>query len=272
LTDALDAFGLAGPLAPPARRLLGYALARRVSRVASEIQALEARVDAVGLQHGARHALDSLVRGVAVQGLANVPRNGPLLVVANHPGLADAVALFAYLPRADLRVIAAHRRLLAALPATAAHLIVVPEDGSPRLSLLRDAVAHLRRGGAVLTFPAGCIEPDPAHRKGAVAALAGWSECVNMFARRVPALTIVPAAVSGVLSPAALRHPLTRLRRGPRDRDWLAATLQMLAPRLRDVTPQLVFGRPVHAGTMAAGKTPHAAVCEAMQRLLTRMP
>ncbi|MGH3148999.1 MAG: glycerol acyltransferase, partial [Rubrobacter sp.] len=100
----------------------------------------------------------------------------------------------------------------------------------------------------VLTFPGGRIEPDPAVLPGAVEALDRWSSSVDLFARLTPGLAIVPVVVSGVISRAALRNPLTRLRRHRRDREWLAASLQMLAPALRDVTVRVEFGRPAYAG------------------------
>jgi hypothetical protein len=68
---------------------------------------------------------------------------------------------------------------------------------------------------------------------------------VDLFVRLVPGLVVVPVIVSGVLSPAALRNPLTRLRRRKEDREWLAATLQMMTPALRNVTTRLTFGQPI---------------------------
>jgi len=59
---------------------------------------------------------------------------------------------------------------------------------------------------------------------------------------------IVPAIVCGVLSSTALRNPLTFLRRRKENREWLAATLQMMTPGLYDVTVKVSFGRPIHAG------------------------
>ena len=41
------------------------------------------------------YALGRMARQVRVHGRDNVPMNGPLLLVSNHPGLADAVAVFA---------------------------------------------------------------------------------------------------------------------------------------------------------------------------------
>ena len=58
---------------------------------------------------------------------------------------------------------------------------------------------------------------------------------------------VVPVVVSGVISPSALRNPLIHLRRRRRDREWLAATLQVLVPALRNVDARVEFGRPIHA-------------------------
>jgi hypothetical protein len=192
-----------------------------------------------------------------------------VLLAANHPGLADSIALFANVPRRDLRVMAAQRLLLAALPNTSRYLIPVPEGSSGRLGAVRTVARHLRGGGAVLTFPGGRIEPDPAVLPGALEALERWSESLDLFARLVPGLTVVPAVVSGVLSPTALRNPLTFVRRQRRDREWLAATLQMLTPALRDVTTKVAFGRPLRAGEVPDGNIRDAVVGET-RRLIER--
>jgi hypothetical protein len=126
-----------------------------------------------------------------------------LLLVSNHPGLVGAVALFAAVPRCDLRVVAARRAFLEELPNTSWCLITLPEGASGRLGVVRDAARHLRGGGAVLTFPGGKIGPDPALLPGAVESLGGWSASVDLFARLAPDLTVVPAVVSGVVSPAS---------------------------------------------------------------------
>jgi hypothetical protein len=131
---------------------------------------------------------------------------------------------------------------------------------------------HLRRQGTLLLFPGGQIEPDPALLPDAAAALDAWSESVDLFARLVPDLTIVPALVSGVLSPAALRHPLTRIRRAETDRRWLGATLQFIRPA--DVTVRVSFGPPIVAGTRpdAPADLPSRTVPAAMRQLIAQVP
>ncbi|MDQ3942830.1 MAG: glycerol acyltransferase, partial [Actinomycetota bacterium] len=87
-------------------------------RLARQILTYDRIVGESGLGTGGAWALKRLSRNTSIEGQENVPRVGPLLLVSNHPGLADAVALFAAMPRDDLRVIAADRPFLEALPNT----------------------------------------------------------------------------------------------------------------------------------------------------------
>jgi hypothetical protein len=246
--DLISAFGLGGLGPGPARSLLRLISSVPARRLAEQVATYDDVVGEAGLPAGGSWAMARMARGVVVEGAENVPAEGPLLVVSNHPGLADAVALFAAMPREDLRVIAAERPFLSALPNTSAALIPVPDAPNGRSKAVRAAARHLRSGGAVITFPGGRIEPDPAVLPGAAEALADWSGSVDLFARLVPGLTVVPAVVSGVISPAALRNPVALVRRDPRDRRWLSATLQMLVPALRSVTTRVGFGPPLRAG------------------------
>ena len=100
-------------------------------------------------------------------------------------------------------------------------------------------------------------------------ALERWSASVDLFARLVPDLVVVPVIVSGVLSPTALHNPLTFLRRRKEDREWLAATIQMMIPALRNVTTRIAFGRPVHADDSADKSVSRATLGEA-RRLIER--
>jgi hypothetical protein len=248
--DLISAFGLGGISH-------GRAVMESISRIparrlARQILTYDEIVGESGLGAGGAWALKRLSRETGIKGQENVPRGGPLLLVSNHPGLADAVALFAATPRDDLRVIAADRPFLEALPNTSRHLLTVAETSAGRPGVARAAARHLRGGGAVLTFPGGRIEPDPAVMPGAVEALDHWSSSADLFARLTPGLVVVPVVVSGVISPSALRNPLIHLRRRRRDREWLAATLQVLIPALRNVDARVEFGRPIYAEPGAA--------------------
>jgi 1-acyl-sn-glycerol-3-phosphate acyltransferase len=260
--DLISAFGLG-------RVGYGRAVMESISRIparrlARQVLTYDRIVGESGLGTGGAWALKRLSRNTSIEGQENVPRDGPLLLVSNHPGLADAVALFAATPREDLRVIAADRPFLAALPNTSRYLMTVRDTSAGRSGVVRAAVRHLRGGGAVLTFPGGRIEPDPAVLPGAVEALDRWSSSADLFARLIPGLAVVPVVVSGVISPTALRNPLIHVRRRRRDREWLAATLQVLVPALRNVDARVEFGRPIHAEPGAVGD----AVIEETRRLM----
>jgi hypothetical protein len=264
VNELLDAFGL-GALSR-GRSLLELFSWVPAKRLARQIATYDEIVGESGLAAGGAWALEQMARRVEVEGRENVPPEGPLLLVANHPGLADSLALFATLPRRDLRVVAAEMPFLTILPNTSRHLISVAEASPGRFGVIRSATRHLKRGGAVLVFPGGKIEPDPAVLPGAIEALGRWSESLDLFARLVPGLIVGPAAVSGVLSPIALHNPLVLVRRRPRDREWLASRLQMLIPVLRNITTRVAFGRPIHA----EDGTVREAVLSEMRRLIER--
>ncbi len=261
--DLISAFGLGGVI--HGRSVMESISRIPARRLARQIQTYDEIVGESGLGTGGAWALKRLSRNNRTEGQENVPRGGPLLLVSNHPGLSDAVALFAATPRDDLRVIAADRPLLEALPNTSRHLLTVAETSAGRPGVVRAAARHLRGGGAVLTFPGGRIEPDPAVLPGAVRALDHWSSSADLFARLTPGLAVVPVVVSGVISPSALRNPLINVRRRRRDREWLAATLQVLIPALSNVNARVQFGRPIYA---EPGATIGAAVIEETRLLM----
>lgn len=218
------------------------ALARRFAR---QVIAYDDRVGAEGLRAGGAWAVRHFTRDLQIVGHEQIPASGPVLIVANHPGLSDTVALFAAIERRDLRIVAARRPFLDTLPHTLCHLIAIDDAPRSRRAAIRSVGRHLRAGGAVLTFPAGRIEPDPAALPGAIESLDHWSDSVDLFGRIAGNVTVVPAIVSGVLSPRALRHPLTRLRRAPRDREWLAALLQIQISAYQRNTVRVAFGQPI---------------------------
>jgi 1-acyl-sn-glycerol-3-phosphate acyltransferase len=250
-SDMLRAFRLDRlPLLGPA---LGRALHFPIRRLTRTVLDYDAHVGRHGLADASGWLVDQFAARVDVHGANNVPATGPLLIVSNHPGIIDAMAIFAHLGRADLRVVAAERPVLRLLRHIDRYLFYVPDLPAQRLRVVREVTQHLREGGAVLTFPGGQIEPDPARFGDAAARLASWSESIDLFARMVPEVRILPIVVGGVLSPSTLRHPLARLHRSRKDREWAAASLQILLRRRHDVHVRLVFGEPVSISKLADG-------------------
>lgn len=268
--DLLTAFGLTrvGKVRP----LLRWLVRRPAEQFARRVMAYDAAVGRGGLAAGGRVVLGQWTRSATFHGQEHVPASGPVLVVANHPGLSDGPAVFAALPRTDIRIIAAERAFLDALPHTLPYLLIAGDSVTRRQSALRGALRHLKRGGTLLTFPAGRIEPDPALFASALPRLEAWREHFDIFPRLVPNLTIVPAITDGVVAPASLRNPLIRLRRQQRDRDWLAATLQVLVRRYQNVDVRVTFGQPIRADDYAhAEEVVDAVLAEARRIVVARI-
>lgn len=228
---------------------------RPLGRVLSRF---DRRLGEAGLPVAAREALAGFGARWAADRPA--PRRGALLVLSNHPGVYDALALFAALERSDLMVVAAERRFLRALPNVSQRLLFVPIDErggrgiQARTAGVRRALRHLRGGGALLHFPAGRIEPDPAFLGPEEEPLAPWHPSAGTLLRAAAAAggQVVLAAVSGVHSPRAKRLLVTRMaeRRGI---TTLAPLLQLAVPGLGDVDVRVRLSEAREAGALSSG-------------------
>ena len=95
--------------------------------------------------------------------IALIPKTGPLVVVANHPhGLVDGMIMGELLSRVrpDFKILT--RSLLTGIPEIAEFMIPVPfpnEDNARELGLQmrNETMAHLKKGGAIILFPAGKV-------------------------------------------------------------------------------------------------------------------
>lgn len=240
-----------------ARRLLRPAAHLLARRFVEYDSALGDR----GPVRGAQWIVDHVTGGLVVDGAANVPTRGAALVVANHPGLADAVALLASMRRDDVWIVAADYPFLRALRRAKERFLFVDD----RCTALRHIVRRLRAGEAVLLFPAGGLEPDPANaRSAARASLESWSHSLELIARLVPDLAIVPAAVSGAVSRKAFSHPLARRRVPVKERQRLASLLQLVLPAYQRDRVRVRFGAPVRAAASA-----RSAVLASMSALMS---
>jgi hypothetical protein len=203
---------------------LPWLLRKPSLRFADEALAFDAAIGRGGLLAGADFLLENHARTLRIEGEI-APPEGPLLVVSNHPGLVDAMAVWRAVGRQDLWTVAADRELLRLLPNTSSRLL----PAEPFSASFRAMLERLAEGGAVLTFPAGKIELDPALFPEAGPVAADW----GVFRRRVPGLKVLRARVSGVISKRAYGLPLPF--RKPADRSWAAASLQVAFPGLRKV-------------------------------------
>ena len=225
-----------------------------------------------GLPDAARLLLRGYAREVRVFGANRVPA-GAFLALSNHPGMADTLALFAALNRPNLKIIALDRPFLTALPKTSKQLFYVKEDPAARMTLVRQVSAHLRAGGAALTFPAGHIEPDPDVYPGAVASLDNWTDSVGVFIRMAPETATLPILVRGVIREKSTRHGLLKIKKTREEKEKLSAALQLLAHvvfKQNDVHIRVQIGKPIYAKDLGSTETQviHQAVLAEMKNLI----
>lgn len=272
LDDLVSSFGWQDipPLAFGLRKLF----AQPAQKFARQMLGFDASVGESDLAEAARRLMkSSFVRDVRVHGREHVPANKPVIYLSNHPGMADTLALFAAINRPDLRIIAIQRPFLETLEHTTRHLFFIDDEPAKRVNAVRRVSAHLRDGGAVLTFPAGKIEPDPDVYDGALDSLKEWTDSAGVFLRFARDAVIVPTLVSGVIWDASARHFLTHLKRDRFEREKLAAALQLLAMVVQDArptTPHVRFAMPVtldEVGSTEAAAI-HAVVLQRMRGLI----
>src|SRR6056297_14320 len=96
--------------------------------------------------------------------LANIPRDGPVVAVANHPhGLVDGMILADLIGRrrTDYKILT--RALLTGIDEVAAsYMIPVPFPHDPEaqrksVEMRAKAMAHLKEGGVISVFPSGVV-------------------------------------------------------------------------------------------------------------------
>ncbi len=226
-------------------RLFFTGAARKFAMQMLEFDDLVSRYELPG---GSKMALDRFASNLELSGTENIPKDGPVLFLSNHPGMVDTLALFSAINRNDLQIIALNRPFLVSLPEVARHLFFLSDDSVQRMKAVKQAAAHLRNGGAVLTFPAGKIEPDPMVYAGAIESLKDWNSSAGVFMRFAPETKIVPVLVSGVLWNQAVTFPLTRIKKEKDEREKMGAAFQLLSHILFNARPlhvKVQFAEPI---------------------------
>jgi len=144
------------------------------------------------------------------------------------------------------------------------------DDTHQRMSALRSGIRHLRNGGALLMFPSGHIDPDPAVLPGALEGLQDWSRSVEVMLRRAPDAQVLVTIVSGVLARACTRSPLTRIRKRPMDRQRIAEFVQvieqMVLGRTLAILPSVSFAEPVSTADLRRGSDAAGLMAELVRR------
>jgi hypothetical protein len=247
LDDLVSSFGW--EKYPLLASMLRITFGRAARKFAEQMVEVDNYIGQFGLAETSRKIMQKqYVHDVKVHGSENIPGSGPTLFLSNHPGMADTISLFAAINRPDLNIIALHRPFLVSLVNLTRNLAYLSDDAAERMRAVRQVSAHLRNGGAALTFPAGEIEPDPYVYPGALECLHNWTDSAGVFIRFARDTKIVPVLVSGVIWEKTARHWLVRLKRTREEREKFAAALQLLAMVTRNARPTTVhvrFAKPI---------------------------
>ena len=245
---------------------------------ARQMAQFDRRIGEVGLADAARELLLRYVNRVEIVGAENLPTTGGLVLASNHPGMMDTLACFSTIPRNDLRIVSADRAFVRALPNIAQRSFWVSDDLRERLTVVRQVTRFLRADGAVLICPAGQIEPDPATMPGAIESLAQWSDSLGMFVRLAPQCVVVPTVISSVVYAPSLYNPLTRLRRDQKNRERVAATIQVFLHSIgylrSRMQVRIEFGPPLPATDLIALGSAAAitqAISESVKQVIGRL-
>ncbi|MFO7153072.1 MAG: lysophospholipid acyltransferase family protein [Bacillota bacterium] len=102
-----------------------------------------------------------LTGGVRADGLPNVPKKGPLIIVANHQSILDPPVLMAYIPRRINFLAAAYLFRIPGLNILLLMAGAIPvKRGKGDFGSMKAALRILSRGGVVALFPEGGVSPD----------------------------------------------------------------------------------------------------------------
>ena len=246
--EILGAFNL--PRSEFWQRTIGPLFHQPARRFSEIFATFDQNVYEHGLSEACRRLLPHFVDGVASVGNENVPAEGPVLLCSNHPGTVDGVSIVACTTRDDTKVIVGGMPFLQSLP-VAKHATIASsrENFGVRANVIRSSIQHLENGGAVLIFPSGLIDPDPAILPGAREALDKWSKSITLMLRRVPETRFVPVITSGVLHEKFARTPLTFLKKDGvgkrRIMEFIQIMRQLVFEEKLGLKPLITFGESV---------------------------
>jgi hypothetical protein len=245
---------LALPQTERIRKIVAALAGRAIQRFAELGAELDCVVEREGVAGGARWLLPRFVKGHSARGIENIPPTGPLVIASNHPASIDSVVISAHVPRRDYKVIIGEIPFFKYLPNINKNAIFAPDpaDSMGRMQVVRDVIRHLRNDGAILIFPRGSIEADPAWMPHPDAEFGHWSRSLEIFLKHVPQTQVMVTIVSGVISKAAMHHPITWFRKARPDRQRLAFMYQLIrqmvaGKELFGLTPRVTFGHLVRA-------------------------
>jgi hypothetical protein len=223
-----------------------------------------------GFQKASGWFISHFVDNVVSVGDENLPTEGPLIVAANHPGAYDSLVITSCLPRDDVKFISSDIPFVKKLPDTSEHMIYSAPDPHTRMGVARKAIRHLKKGGAIMVFARGTMEPDPAFMPGSEIELTRWTSSLGLFLRNVPNAKVAIAIVSGVLAEDYINHPSTFFRRGRVNKQRLSEFFQvmhqLMSPGKLMLSPSVSFAPVLSLEDLGGGRDIHKITKEIIKK------
>ena len=201
-----------------------------------------------GFQVASRWFMSNFISDMQVEYQQEIPTKGPLLICSNHPGAYDTLVITSNLPRDDIKIIVnIPLNFIKEIPATLSHFLYAPNDPFVRMNVIRNAIKHLRSGGALLVFASGRIDPDPETMEGSEMEIHRWSRSLELMLQRVPETNLIISIVSNILHQRFINHVFTSFQKERPDKqrisEFLQVMNQMKSPEIIDLIPRISFSR-----------------------------
>jgi putative hemolysin len=213
--------------------------------------------------------------------LADIPRSGPVIVVANHPsGALDGLALLTLMRRVrtDVRLLA--NRWLSCVPELRECVVPLDVFGASTRTVrrngtaLRSAIHWLSHGGCLAVFPSGEVAHDEAPDGRVLES--PWRHTAAELAMRAGA-TVVPMFIGGrnsrLFRSAGRIHPLLRTALLPREL-WAKRGSTVSVSIGRPIAPVELASRAdaVSRTALLRSRVDHLAMAPAPVRIDDRPP
>ena len=217
--------------------------------LADQLVKIDDQLAESSLHETANRAICLVSDGLAISNAESIPETGPLLVVSNHPGFFDILGIVAALDREDVKIVSQQKEFMRVLGNINRHMLTLEPDSTFKLETIREIIRCLNEGMAVIIFPSGQLEPDPAIVPGAVESLKSWSDSIGVFLNKVPETCLLPVLVSGVLIERAFNSGMAKLGWNQKRRQQFAMAAQFIGQTLSKKPHwkrplQIDFGQP----------------------------
>ena len=239
--------------------LLRLAMHLPAQKFAEILTRIDHDAQTVGLHGAASHVLHHFINRLEIRGWES-PKEGPLLVLSNHPGGTDPFVLASAIARRDLHFLSQEHIVFDALQNLKSLLVCTAEDRSDGHLAVRRIMSLLNHGQCVLIYPGGELELDPAIFSNTSGIIRKWSRSFALILSRMPDVIVQPVILRGTISMEAWKSWLTRIGKEATTRLQIAMILQIAVRQLRQdafpVHTTLIKGRPLLARDLVGNPDP----------------